>query len=173
MSIKHRTRTVLAVAALSLAVTAAGASAGEAGAAPKRPKVAFTAVGSGTWEPHPSGNGDALATAPGTMWRNNTRELPPVTLYGNLSTDDRTLPEPGECEHAFGTITAVRKGVVFHAVGDGQVCGHEPAGLGELTHAFTGRFEVIRGAQRFVGVDGFFQIQLYDGGGSYLLATDS
>jgi hypothetical protein len=61
-----------------------------------------------------------------------------------LSTDDGTLPEPGECEPATAALrVAGARGKYFTLEATGDVCGKWTDATYVVTHSFTGRYDVV------------------------------
>lgn len=168
--VRRVARLAVAAAGLTALVTTLG-PAEVASAKPRAPKPAFTVSGVGTWYLRTE-LGDAVANAPGTISPRNERDRP-VDIAAVVGPDDRTLPGPGECEHAVTTVVAYRNSDVVDAIGDGEVCGFEPDGTSVITHVFTGTFEVIGGRREFRRVDGFFEVRLGADGTASVFAIDT
>jgi hypothetical protein len=142
------------LAAGLLALLALAATTGPAPAA----GPAFTATSSGTWSL--TAAGDAVVRGPGELVIGRVRAQPaPVTA--EISAFDSTLPPPGACEDAFGSI-ALEGTRTSHArlAGTGVVCGVHVQTPSIVTHVFTGTFEVDEGHQPLYGATGFMEIRL-------------
>ena len=166
-STNPRLRTALGgvgLAALSLV-----ASVDAAGAA--KP-AAFLESSTGTWALGPSG--EAQVSGSGDAVRRN-KDLGTVDVTATMAADDGTLPDPGVCEPATATITVTQGGdLVAELAGSGQACGKwiQPPTY-DVTHVFTGRYEIVDGARGVTGTDGWFEVRLAQTGTASTFAVDT
>jgi hypothetical protein len=177
MKIPSRPHLLRALAAVAIAVAVAGPFGSTGATAAPRPKPpTFTLSGTGTWQTREWVN-DAAVNGTGQLTYRDGRTVD-VQVAAVVQTDDRTLPDPGECEDAFATMTAYgARRVDFTMVGSGEVCGTEvqpPTSI--VTHVFTGDFEVYGDhttPRRLEGTDGFYEIRLANDGTASVFATDT
>lgn len=146
-----------------------------AGAGPRPKNPALTLSGTGTWQIREwvddvvvNGTGELVVGEKATD----------VLVAAVVQTDDRTLPAPGECEDAFATMSAYgARGVDLTLVGMGEVCGTwTQPGTSNVTHVFTGRYEVYGEEtmpKRLDGTDGWYEVRLAEDGGASAFAVDT
>ena len=156
-------RRLVLTAALAAAVAlSAGASSANAG-----PKPRVDVRGMGTYATTDAGAAVITGTATG---------FPVEGPYGaTLTADDGSLPPPGECEAATGTVRIEdAKGAVLAFNGAGNVCGKWTDAVMVVTHVFTGRYTVTEAPKRPVlRSDGFFELRLANNGVASMFAIDT
>jgi hypothetical protein len=178
-------RALLAIAVVGAAAVGPLGSSVASARPGKAPRPALTVVGSGTWAVRPE-LGDAVVNGTGEItgplvgnghWHHRGRDRD-VQVAAVVGPDDRTLPGPGECEHAMTTVSVYgARGIDLTLIGDGDVCGLDvqpPTSI--VTHAFTGTFEVYGDTtrpRRLLGTDGFFEVRLAQDGTAHVFAIDT
>ena len=155
---RRLTVTVALAAGLALSAGAGSAAAG--------PKARVDVRGMGTYATPDAGTAVITGTATGTPL-----EGPYVAT---LTADDGTLPSPGECEAATGTVRVDDGNAVLAFAGPGKVCGRWTDATSVVTHVFTGRYVVTEAPKRpVVGTDGFFELRLANTGVASMFAIDT
>lgn len=123
------------------------------------------------------GDGTWAATATGAALTGTATGAPfDGAFTAVLVADDGTLPEPGACEPATGTLRLEGSRDRFlELTSTGNACGQwvqPPTSV--VTQVFTGRYVVTAASQRrLVGTDGFYEIRLADDGRASAFAIDT
>jgi hypothetical protein len=168
---------MIAVAGLAgMAFASVGISSAAADSSIRRPRPPqFSVSSTGTWTLRDYG--DAVVNGEGELVRRGAPRRPlAVDVAAVISPDDRTLPEPDTCEGAIATISVYgnRKVRDMTLIGYGEVCGvHPQLPTSVVTHVFTGTYEVLEGARKLVGTDGFFEVRLGVDGSASAFAIDT
>jgi hypothetical protein len=151
---------VLAVAALAMSTAASPAVA-----APK-PLVDLRGAEVGTYSLDAAGTAHLAGSVTGDPFDG--------TYVATLAADDGSLPAPGSCEPATGTldVTAPKRTLILDAVG--QVCGEYADATYVVTHRFVGSYVVTDATHRRLrGTDGWISLILATEGRANVEAFDS
>jgi hypothetical protein len=148
------------------AVAAAGLLSGGVAEARSRPQVDFT--GTGTYE-----------MVEFDVFARGTTDAYGRPFDGQatfmLSTDDGTLPGPGECEPGGANFALTgRKRQELWGVSLGDICGHwvqEPTSI--VTHVFTGQYSIAESKPRLRDTEGWIEIRLATGNRASITLFDS
>lgn len=84
------------------------------------------------------------------------------TYTGTLAANDGSLPAPGECEPATATVRVDgSRRQQYEIAGAGTVCGQWVDATYQVTHVFTGRYDVTDASKhKLAGTDGWYSIRL-------------
>lgn len=164
----HRTTTLATLAATAaLAVAGATGVAGTAGAAPSKVLVDLRGAGVGTHVVDEAGTAHLSGDATGKPFDGS--------YTAALAPDDGSLPAPGACEPATGTLDlSGSRGRHLHLEATGSVCGEWTDATYVVTHRFTGTYVVTASSsRRLVGTDGWISQILTNRGGANIEVFDS
>jgi hypothetical protein len=151
--------------ALAVAALAVPAFASPAVAAPK-PLVDLRGDGVGTYALDSTGTAQLAGSVIGVPFDG--------AYVATLAADDGTLPAPGACEPATGTldVTSPKRTLRLDAVG--EVCGTYSDATYVVTHRFVGRYVVTDAtSRRLRGTDGWISLILATEGRANVEAFDS
>lgn len=151
--------------AVAVAALAAPALASPAVAAPK-PLVDLRSADVGTHALDAAGTARLAGSVTGKPFDG--------TYVATLAADDGSLPAPGSCEPATGTldVTSEKRSLRLDAVG--EVCGEFTDATYVVTHRFVGRYVVADAtARRLRGTDGWISLVLATEGRATVEAFDS
>ena len=153
--------TAFAVAALAVAATAAPASAAA------KPLVDLSGDGVGTYSIDAAGTAHLSGSVVGQPFDG--------AYVATLAADDGTLPAPGSCEPATGTLeVAGSRDRTLRMDAVGNVCGEYADATYVVTHRFVGRYVVADAtARRLRGTDGWISMILATEGRANVEAFDS
>ncbi len=151
--------------ALAVAALAVPAIASPAVAAPK-PLVDLRGADVGTYSLDAAGTAQLAGSVIGDPFDG--------TYVATLAADDGSLPAPGSCEPATGTldVTSPKRTLRLDAVG--EVCGEYADATYVVTHRFVGSYVVTDATQRRLrGTDGWISLILATEGRANVEAFDS
>ena len=152
-------------AVLTVAALAMSTAASPAVAAPK-PLVDLRGADVGTYSLDAAGTAHLAGSVTGDPFDG--------TYVATLAADDGSLPAPGSCEPATGTldVTSPRRTLRLDAVG--EVCGEFSDATYVATHRFVGRYVVADAtSRRLRGTDGWISLVLATEGRANVEAFDS
>lgn len=158
-------RPITRAAMLTIAALAVTTGASPATAAPK-PLVDLRGADVGTYVLDPAGTAQLSGSVTGAPFDG--------TYVATLTADDGTLPAPGSCEPATGTlaVTSPKRSLRLDAVG--EVCGEFADTTYVVTHRFLGRYVVTDAtSRRLRGTDGWISLILATEGRANVEAYDS
>lgn len=151
--------------ALTVAALAVPALASPAVAAPK-PLVDLRGADVGTYSLDATGTAHLAGSVTGDPFDG--------TYVATLAADDGSLPAPGTCEPATGTldVTSPKRTLSLEAIG--EVCGVFTDATYVVTHRFVGRYVVTDAtSRRLRGTDGWISLVLATEGRANVEAFDS
>ena len=151
--------------ALSVAALAVSATVSPAVAAPK-PVIDLRGADVGTYTLDAAGTAQLAGSVIGDPFDG--------TYAATLAAVDGSLPAPGSCEPATGTldVTSPKRALHLDAVGD--VCGEYADATYVVTHRFVGRYVVTDAtSRRLRGTDGWISLILATEGRANVEAFDS
>jgi hypothetical protein len=152
-------------AVLSVAALALSTAASPAVAAPK-PLVDLRGADVGTYSLDAAGAAQLAGSVTGDPFDG--------TYVATLAADDGSMPAPGSCEPATGTleVTSPRRTLRLDAVG--EVCGEYADATYVVTHRFVGSYVVTDATHRRLrGTDGWISLILATEGRANVEAFDS
>ena len=152
-------------AVLTVAALAMSTAASPAVAAPK-PLVDLRGADVGTYSLDAAGTAHLAGSVTGDPFDG--------TYVATLAADDGSLPVPGSCEPATGTleVTSPRRTLRLDAVG--QVCGEYADATYVVTHRLVGSYVVTEATHRRLrGTDGWISLILATEGRANVEAFDS
>jgi hypothetical protein len=152
-------------ASLTVAAFAVAAAASPAVAAPK-PLVNLAGAGLGTYTLDAAGTAHLSGAVTGDPFDG--------TYAATLAAADGSLPAPGSCEPATGTLSVTSGKRSMHLDATGEVCGEFTDATYVVTHSFVGRYEVTAATpRRLQGTDGWISFILATEGRANVEAFDS
>lgn len=96
------------------------------------------------------------------------------SYVATLAADDGSLPAPGSCEPATGTLDVTSPKQKLHLDALGEVCGEYADATYVVTHRFVGRYVVTDAtSRRLRGTDGWISLILASEGRANVAAFDS
>jgi hypothetical protein len=158
-------RSITRAAMLTAAALAVTAGASPAVAAPK-PLVNLQGADVGTYVLDSAGTAHLTGSVTGDPFDG--------TYVATLAADDGTLPAPGSCEPATGTldVSSPKRSMRLDAVG--AVCGEFADATYVVTHRFVGSYVVTDATSRKLhGTDGWISLILATEGRANVEAYDS